>query len=261
MYIFQFFPIKYPDNIELASTLSHCVSVPPISNTTSHHPHQDHSSHSYQGAIMRFSPNKTTLACLNAENFADKWCALESGTVDYLKITPVESGTGGIFKWVADKAEANLDLYARTEGTHVKNGMFIFSTIRDRFLMQLDLAAGTYTKSAVPFWSKPDNLRILNGVVYLCTNNDDVPGNAIWHWDDVGASCMFYESGHSYPTGIDFATDNKIMYVSMYGDGTYQITRTDGLSFADEPKNVNYKVEGGIAKGKMHEEIATSVLV
>ncbi len=221
--------------------------------------HQDHVSQPYQGVIVRFSPDETALACLDAENDADKWCALESGTVDYLKITPSESGTGGTFEWVADKAEANPDLYAQTEGAHVENGVFTFSTIRDRFLMQLDLAAGTYTKSAVPFWSEPDNLRILNDVVYLCTDNDDVPGDALWRWDNVGASRMFYESGHSYPAGVDFAADNMIMYVSMYGDATYQITRTDGLSFADEPKSVKYEVDGGIADGKTHEEIADQV--
>ena len=114
-----------------------------------------------------------------------------------------------------------------------KNGVFTFSTIRDRFLIQLNLAAGTYTQSAVPFWSEPDNLRLLDGVVYLCTDNDDIPGDAVWRWDDTGASRMFYETGHSYPAGVDFALDNKVMYVSMYGDATYQITRTDGMSFAE----------------------------
>ena len=49
------------------------------------------------------------------------------------------------------------------------------------------------------------------------------------------------------------------MYVSMYGDATYQITRTDGMSFADEPKSVTYEVDGGIAAGKTHEEIADQV--
>jgi len=67
----------------------------------------DHVSHSYQGAIVRFSPDETALACLSAEADADKWCALESGTVDYLKITPSDSGTGGTFEWVADKNDAN----------------------------------------------------------------------------------------------------------------------------------------------------------
>ena len=57
----------------------------------------DHTSQTYQGAIVRFSPDETALACLAAESNADKWCVLESGTVDYLKLTPAATGTGGTF--------------------------------------------------------------------------------------------------------------------------------------------------------------------
>lgn len=226
----------------------------PMRDVSKNYP--DHVSMSYQGAIVRFSPDTTALSCLGAESDADKWCVLESGTVDYLKITPSGTGTGGTFEWVADKNMSNPELYAGTEGAHVENGIFTFSTIESRELVQLDLAAGTYTMSAVPFWSEPDNLRILDGVVYLCSDDDDNAGDALWRWDDTGASRMFYEVGHSYPAGVDFAMDDMIMYVSLYGDTTYQITRTDGLSFKVEPKAVMYEVNGGISEGKTHEEIS-----
>jgi hypothetical protein len=49
------------------------------------------------------------------------------------------------------------------------------------------------------------------------------------------------------------------MYVSLYGDATYQVTRTDGLAFDAEPKSITYEVDGGIADGKTHEEIADQV--
>lgn len=49
------------------------------------------------------------------------------------------------------------------------------------------------------------------------------------------------------------------MYVSMYGDATYRITRADGLAFDEDPLNINYEVNGGIAEGKTHEEIADEV--
>lgn len=158
--------------------------------------HPDDPSYSYQGAVLRFSPDETALACLEAENDEDKWCALESGTVEYLKITPSETGTGGTFEWVSDKNDSNPELYAATEGAHVENGIFTFSTIVDRYLFQLDLAAGTYTRSAVPFPFEPDNLRLLGDVVYLCTDADDTPGDAVWRWDNKGASRMFYEVSH-----------------------------------------------------------------
>ena len=47
--------------------------------------------------------------------------------------------------------------------------------------------------------------------------------------------------------------------MSMYGDATYQVTRTDGLAFDAEPKSITYEVDGGIADGKTHEEIADQV--
>ncbi|KAL7513987.1 hypothetical protein ACHAXN_011237 [Cyclotella atomus] len=219
----------------------------------------DDPTYSYQGAVLRFSPDETALACLDAENDEDKWCALESGTVEYLKITPSESGTGGTFEWVSDKNDANPELYAATEGAHVENGIFTFSTIVDRYLFQLDLANGTYTRSAVPFPFEPDNLRLLGDVVYLCTDADDTPGDALWRWDDKGASRMFYEVGHSYPAGVDFTADKMSMYVSLYGDATYRITRTDGLAFDADPKSITYEVNGGVADGKTHEEIADEV--
>jgi hypothetical protein len=158
---------------------------------------------------------------LDAENNEDKWCALESGTVEYLKITPSETGTGGTFEWVSDKNDANPELYAATEGAHVENGIFTFSTIVDRYLFQLDLANGTYTRSAVPFPFEPDNLRLLGDVVYLCTDADDTPGDALWRWDDKGASRMFYEvSGQSQVFFLSPAEALFLMTLIRYRLGT-----------------------------------------
>jgi len=218
--------------------------------------HSDEPSQDYQGAIVRFTPDETALACLEAD---DKWCVLDSGTTEYLKVTPDAEGTGGTFEWVADKAESNPVLYSPSEGAHVEDGIFTFSSIKDRYLFQLHLADGTYTKSAVPFAEEPDNLRILEDVVYICTDNDDNDGDAVWRWDKTGASRMFYEVGHSYPAGVDFTEDKMIMYVSMYGDATYQVTREDGMSFDAEPKSVTYEVDGGYADGKTHDDIKAQV--
>ena len=43
-----------------------------------------------------------------------------------------------------------------------------------------------------------DNLRLLGDVVYLCTDADDTPGDALWRWDDKGASRVFYEVSTTY---------------------------------------------------------------
>lgn len=214
-------------------------------------------SHSYQGAIVRFTPDETALACLDAD---DKWCTLNSGTVDYLKIIPESDGaTKGTFDWVADKAESNPVEYKGSEGAHVEGGIFTFSTIVDKWLFRLNLADKTYTKSAVPFPFEPDNLRMLGDTLYLCTDADDTPGDAVWLWDDKGAARIFTEEGHSYPAGVDFTEDKMIMYVSMYGHSTYQVTRTDGMAFDDAPKEIKYEVMGGIDEGMTHADIKSEV--
>ena len=47
--------------------------------------------------------------------------------------------------------------------------------------------------------------------------------------------------GHSYPAGVDFTADKLAMYISMYGDATYRITRTDGLTFVSRQYDVTYE--------------------
>lgn len=71
--------------------------------------------------------------------------------------------------------------------------MLTFSTIYDRDLFRLNLKDNTYVKSAVPFPFEPDNLRILGDTVYICTDGDEQPGDAVWGWDDQGAYRVFYE--------------------------------------------------------------------
>jgi len=210
----------------------------------------------YSGAITRYTPDETATACLTAE---DKWCALNSGTNDYLKLVPDATGTKGTFEWVALE-DSNPELYGGSEGAHVEDGIFTFSTIVDRYLFRLDLAAMTYTRSAVPFPFEPDNLRVIKNAdgkqeVYLCTDGDDQPGDAVWGWDDEGAFRMLYEEEHSYPAGVDFSVDGMNMYVSMYNHTTYRFYRTDGMSFKDATLGPKYEVLGGIDEGKTHAEI------
>lgn len=143
---------------------------------------------------------------------------------------------------MTEKTEANPALYAGSEGAHVDDGIFTFSTIKDRYLFRLDLEKGTYIRSAVPFPFEPDNLRMLGDTLYLCTDGDDQPGDAVWRWDDKGASRVFYEVGHSYPAGVDFTIDKMMMYVSMYGDTTYRVTRVDGLAFDADTKSIIYEI-------------------
>lgn len=154
----------------------------------------------YRGAIVRYTPDETALECLQQEEFADQWCAVESGTHDFLRLTPSSEGaTKGTFEWVQNVEDANPELYGGSEGAHVEDGVFTFSTVLDRYLFRLNLNDMTYVRSAVPFPFEPDNLRILDDVVYLCTDGDDQPGDALWGWDRTGAYRIFYEVCCSVP--------------------------------------------------------------
>lgn len=209
----------------------------------------------FRGAVTRYTPDDAAMACLAAESATEKWCALESGTHDYLKLNPSDSGTSGTFEWVSDVSQANPELYAGSEGAHVEDSILTFSTILDRYMFRLNLDDNTYVRSAVPFPFEPDNLRILHGTVYICTDGDLQPGDAVWGWDDTGAYRVFYEEGHNYPAGVDFTPNKKIMYVSMYGEATYQFWREDGLAFDEPTAGIKYEVMGGIDDGKTHEEL------
>lgn len=145
-----------------------------------------------RGTLVRFNPDATALACLQADNAA-KWCTLESGTHDFLKLTPAGDGSTGTFEWVADYTQANPDLYKGSEGIHYEGGIVTFAAVLDKYIFRLDVNKSTYTRTPVPFPQEPDNLRILNKVLYLCTDGDQVDDDGVWGIDDKGAFRVFKE--------------------------------------------------------------------
>ena len=159
----------------------------------------------FRGAIVRFTPDATAEACLGSETDAEKWCAIESGTHDFLKLTPASDGAStGSFEWVTDVADANPELYGGSEGAHAEKGILTFSAVMERYLFRLNLSDMTYVRSAIPFEFEPDNLRILNDVVYLCTDGDHTPHDSVFGWDDKGAFRVFYEVSAIHRTLIQW---------------------------------------------------------
>lgn len=191
---------------------------------------------SYKGAIVRYTPNTFAKDCLLAGDDSGKWCALNSGTHDYLKLN-----TDGTFEWVANLEDSNPDTYAGSEGVDVTDGMMTFVSVRDKLLFRLNLDTMTYTVKSVPFPQEPDNIRMLGDALYLCTDGDYEPNDAIWRWDPVGASKIVYEENHNYPAGVSFSPDAKMMYVSFWGEATWQFWRDDGLRFDDETAGITYE--------------------
>lgn len=68
--------------------------------------------------LVRFTPNSAGMDCFNQANDADRWCTLENGTHDFLKLNPYQSNPDeGTFEWVATRAESNAsERYPYAEG-------------------------------------------------------------------------------------------------------------------------------------------------
>ena len=76
-------------------------------------------------------------------------------------------------------------------------------------------------------------------------------------WGKVGCECIidisrknqpsFFcfhtkpQENHNYPAGVSFSPDGTRMYVSFWGEATWQIWREDGLRFDDETAGVTYE--------------------
>ena len=196
---------------------------------------------SFRGAVIRYTPDKAAKACLMADTDEGKWCSLESGSHAYLKLNTC-AGEEGTFEWVADLESANPEMYAGSEGSHVENGTLTFVTIVDKQIFELDLASHTYTKKPVPFTQEPDNIRRFGKTLYICTDGDHEPGDAVWGVDDKGSYKVFYEEGHNYPAGVAFSPDGTRMFASMWGEATWMFWREDGMSFDDETAGAVYEV-------------------
>ena len=89
----------------------------------------------------------------------------------------------------------NLPQGANAESIEAKvqDGVLTFVTIVDKLMFRLDLDEKTYTKKSVPFTQEPDNIRILDDTLYLCTDGDHDPEDGVWGWNANGAFKVFYE--------------------------------------------------------------------
>lgn len=215
---------------------------------------------SSSGELVRFTPSATGLDCYNS---ADKWCTLHSGgTHEYLRLNPGDSTeTFGTFVWTT-RSNANPGLYPSSEGIDVVNGILIFVSKSDKTLFELDLDAGTYTRSSTvsgAFNNQPDQLEILTGGDVNgdgLTNDEDI---IFYFCEDGGSDCDIHGrslatnqyftivKGTGYgteTTGLAFSPDAKYMLVSFQGEGViWQFWRTDGLPFTGQRLDIKYHGE------------------
>ena len=192
--------------------------------------------------MARFTPDAAALECYYKETKAERWCTLNSGTVDYLDLQPNPEASGcGTFSWVTNPADANPDMYRSAEGADVTDGILTFSAKRDHLWFELDLEKGVYCQhSTLPgFKQQPDNIRVFDDVLYLCT--DSGAPNGIFGYDGEGyfGLVLALDFG-SESAGVDFTPDGMYMYLSFQTELTMVFWREDGKAFSDKNDGIKY---------------------
>lgn len=116
------------------------------------------------GVLTRFTPDEAAMRCYLATNDYDRWCTLDSGSIDYLYLAE-----GNVVEWTTDEKKASenaKDLYPSSEGIDVKDGILYFTSKEDKRLVIVNLRQNTYSYSSTKsgaFDNQPDQLDIVLG--------------------------------------------------------------------------------------------------
>ena len=146
------------------------------------------------GALVRFTPDDKALECFLGSTKAEKWCTLNSGTHEFLKIVKNEGGSNcGRIEWVDSPEKANSEVYRKSEGIDITDGILRFVGKADRQLFVVDLRKKTYCQYSTlegPA-QEPDNIRMFGDILYVCT--DGRTPNGVYGRDDKGYFPLFQE--------------------------------------------------------------------
>lgn len=146
------------------------------------------------GALVRFTPDEKAMECYHGKSKAEKWCTLNSGTHQYLKLNKYYGGCAcGTIEWVDTPEEANSGDYRNGEGIDITDRILRFVAKKERLLFTIDLEKGTYCQSSTlegPV-QEPDNIRVLGDTLYVCT--DGRTPNGVYGKDHYGYYALFQE--------------------------------------------------------------------
>ena len=117
------------------------------------------------GVVTRFTPDSKAMECYVKPNDYDRWCTLDSGSIDYLYLAD-----GNKVEWIEDEKRAGenaKDMYPNSEGIDVKDGVLYFTSKKDKVLVTVNLRSNTYTSHSTKcgaFDNQPDQLDVVLGV-------------------------------------------------------------------------------------------------
>jgi hypothetical protein len=199
------------------------------------------------GTINRFTPDAAAMKCHRGKTKAERWCTLNSGTVDYLKLHPYEGGSNcGTISWVKNPAESSSDIHRAPEGMDITDGILRFVAKEDHLLFKVDLRKETYCQSSTfeGFPHQPDNIRWLGDTLYMCT--DDRTPNGVIGMNDHGYFPLLYEISYDSETaGVSFSPDGMVMYVAFQETAVWTFWREDGFPFDGTTAGIHYTANTG----------------
>jgi hypothetical protein len=152
------------------------------------------------GALNRFTPDEAALECYKGTTKAEKWCTLNSGTHDFLKMHPGMGGSNcGKISWVKDPLESSAADMRNAEGIDIDEDRIMrFVAKDDRLYFEVNLAEQTYCRYSTleGFAQEPDNARKFGDTTYIC--NDGRTPNGVYGRNGNGEYFMiFMEFGTS----------------------------------------------------------------
>ena len=176
------------------------------------------------GALNRFTPDDAAMECYKGETKAEKWCTLNSGTHQYLKLNPYEEGGNcGEISWVDTPEESSAAMMRKSEGLDITDRIMRFVSKKDRLLWEVDLEEQTYChwSTLEGFAQEPDNIRFLGDTLYYCT--DGRSPNGLYGMNKVGYYPILHEIDYQTElAGVDFTPDKKMIYVAFQDKAIWQ---------------------------------------
>ena len=180
------------------------------------------------GAVNRFTPDEAAMACYHGSTKEERWCTLNSGTVDYLVLHPYEGGSNcGTISWTPDPTLASAGMYRKNEGIDITDRVMRFDAKEDRLWFEVDLSMQTYCQytTLMGFPQEPDNLRFFEGTLYFCT--DGRTPNGVYGLDKKGYFPLFYEIDYNTEAaGLDFSPDGKFAMSSFQDNAVCKYRKT-----------------------------------
>jgi hypothetical protein len=182
---------------------------------------------SKDGVVTRFTPDDAAYKCYLKPNDYERWCTLNSGSIDYLHL----SSNNNSVEWTTDyfKASQNAnELYPSGEGVDVRNGVLFFTSKSTKQLLTVNLRTKKYSLSSTKsgaFQNQPDqiaNLFIGPDTELLLFCEDGGPDAGLHGRNRFGQYFTLLYRGRrrrteqdEEATGLGMSPDGKHLYVSL----------------------------------------------